>query len=212
MALSVIGAGFGRTGTMSLKMALEQLGLGPCHHMEEVFQNPGQLPHWQAAAAGDSVDWDVVLDGYVSAVDWPSAHYWRQIADRYPAAKVVLSARPAEKWWESYSRTIRKILAGRASIEDPYVRDIAEMANSIITEQTFGGASAGKEACIAAYRKRVDDVVSAVPADRLLVFDVTEGWEPLCGFLGRSVPAGDFPRSNSVEEFWRAFGGGEEPK
>lgn len=211
MALGVIGAGFGRTGTMSLKMALEQLGFGPCHHMEEVFQNSGQLPHWQAAAAGGGVDWDEVFDGYLSAVDWPSAHYWRQLAGHFPAAKVVLSLRPAEKWWNSYSRTIRKILADRAAIEDPYVRDIAEMGNTIITEQTFGGAPAEKDACLAAYRRRRDDVVSAIPADRLLEFDVAEGWAPLCAFLDCPLPAGAFPRSNSVEEFWQVFGGGEEP-
>lgn len=209
MGLSVIGAGFGRTGTMSIKLALEQLGFGPSHHMEEVFKNQGQLPHWQAAAAGDAVNWDVVFDGYASAVDWPSAHYWRQLADHYPAAKVVLSVRPAEKWWESYSRTIRKILADRASIEDPHARGTAEMANAI-TEQTFGGW-VSKEACIAAFRRRTDDVVAAIQPDRLLVFDVAEGWEPLCGFLDCPVPDGDFPRTNSVEEFWQVFGTGEEP-
>ena len=106
MGLSVIGAGFGRTGTKSFKIALEQLGFGPCHHMDEVFENPVQLPHWQAAIKGDPVDWEFVLAGYNSCTDYPSAYFWRELSQTCPEAKVVLTMRPAESWWESYAGTI----------------------------------------------------------------------------------------------------------
>ena len=208
MTLSVIGAGFGRTGTMSIKMALDQLGLGPCHHMEEVFANPEQLPNWQAAADGQEVDWDKVFAGYNSVVDWPGAHYWRELADIYPESRILLSVRPVDRWWESFSGTIKKILEIRDTIPDGHPRSVMEMANKIVTEQTFGGAMGDKSVVLYEYQKRIDDVKEAIPADRLLIFDVTEGWVPLCKFLDLPVPDGDFPRSNAKEEFWEVFGGG----
>jgi hypothetical protein len=208
MTLSVIGAGFGRTGTMSIKMALDQLGLGPCHHMEEVFANPEQLPNWQAAADGNQVDWDEVFAGYNSVVDWPGAHYWRELADIYPESRILLSVRPVDRWWESFSSTIKKILEIRDTIPDGHPRSVMEMANKIVAEQTFGGAMGDKSVVLSEYQKRIDDVKEAIPADRLLIFDVTEGWVPLCKFLELPVPDGDFPRSNAKEEFWEVFGGG----
>ena len=111
MTLSVIGSGFGRTGTMSLKNALEQLGFGPCHHMEEVFEHPEQVQHWQVVAAGDTVDWNTVFEGYHSQIDWPGAHVWRDLAKTFPNAKVVHSVRPEESWWNSFSKTIGKFFA-----------------------------------------------------------------------------------------------------
>ena len=103
MALEVIGAGFGRTGTESMKQALEILGLGPCHHMREVMSNPAQLALWRAAARGELPDWDEAFAGYRSAVDWPSAYFWRAVCAHYPEAKVLLTGRSAESWYESMS-------------------------------------------------------------------------------------------------------------
>ncbi len=210
MAISVIGAGFGRTGTMSIKIALEQLGFGPCHHMEEVFQDPAQLPGWQAAAAGQAVDWDAVLKGYGSTIDWPSAHYWRELAAFYPDAKVILSVRPAERWWHSFSGTIQKALALSDQVDDPHIAGILKMANQIVTEQTFAGAMADKDTALAAFEKRIADVRAAIADVRLLVFDVSEGWAPICRFLDRPEPEGAFPRSNAYDEFWQKFGAGQE--
>jgi hypothetical protein len=111
MALSVIGSGFGRTGTRSLKDALDQLGFGPCHHMEEVFPNPRQVDYWCAVARNEPVDWDDVFAGYGAQIDWPGAHVWRELAAAYPDARVIHSVRPAEAWWSSFSGTIGKFLA-----------------------------------------------------------------------------------------------------
>jgi len=207
MSLSVINAGFGRTGTMSIKIALEKLGFGPCHHMEEVFKNPTQLPYWQKAANGEVMDWDEVFQGYSSAVDWPSGHYWRELAEFYPESKVLLSVRPAEHWWSSYSETIKKLLEIRDEIPDEHPRSILNMANQIITQQTFNGSAAHKDQVLAAYQKRIDEVKAAIPADRLLIFQVSEGWTPLCEFLKVPIPEADFPRSNAKVEFWDIFGG-----
>ncbi len=203
MSLSVIGSGFGRTGTMSLKIALEQLGLGPCHHMEEVIDHPEQLDHWRAAAKGETVDWHEVYNGYRSTVDWPGAHYWRELAEVFPNAKVIHTTRSAESWWTSYSKTIAMVLseAGSGDVNHE-MQTIPEMAHAIIAEQTFAGKCDDKSAALDAFEKRADDVVSSIAVDRLLIFEVSDGWGPLCDFLGVAIPEQPFPRSNDLDEFW----------
>ncbi len=203
MALSIVGAGFGRTGTNSLKLALEQLGFGPCHHMFEVRDNPGQLPYWQAAARGETPDWDAVFAGYGSCVDWPSARYWREIAAHYPDARVVLSVRPEEKWIESVHSTIYPAMIDRSDRIPVATRERRDMAYEIIVEQTFGGRLDDAEHAMAVFRAHTDEVRAAIAPGRLLVYDVAEGWEPLCGFLKVAVPEAPFPRTNSTAEFQR---------
>jgi hypothetical protein len=204
MALKVIGPGFGRTGTASLKRALEILGFGPCHHMEEVFAHPEQVPHWQALAARRPVDWDAAFAGYRSQVDWPGAHAWRELAAHFPQAKVVHSVRPEEAWWTSFSATIGRLVDERAQIPlPPHIAAMLEAAGvQMIEAQTIGAKVTDKAAALAAYRRRTEEVRAAIAPDRLLVFDVAEGWEPLCRFLGVPVPAQPFPRVNSTAEFW----------
>lgn len=203
MSLSIIGAGFGRTGTLSLKLALEQLGCGLCHHMDEVFANPEQLPHWVAAAEGESVDWDEVYDGYSCTVDWPGAYFWRELADHYPNSKVILTKRPAESWWESYSTTIMAFWRDMLpNVHDPIVQGVGNMALTLIGERTFGGAMDNRDTVIAAYEKHVEAVIAGLPTDRLLQFDVRDGWAPLCQFLDKPVPSNEFPRTNNSAEFW----------
>lgn len=212
MTLQVIGPGFGRTGTFSLKSALEQLGFGPCHHMDEVFSHPEQVPHWEAIAAGRTVDWNRVFEGYRAQVDWPGAHVWRQLVDAFPEAKVLLSVRPEESWWKSYSQTIAKFFSSSKDLPlPPHIAAMAEAARELIVRQTFDGRDGDKEHALAAFRKRIADVRAAVPSERLLVFDVAQGWEPLCAFLGVPVPDTPFPRTNSTAEFWEHFGGGGPP-
>lgn len=207
MSLSVIGSGFGRTGTMSLKIALERLGLGPCHHMEEVMEHPEQLDHWCAAAKGEAVDWDTVYAGYRSTVDWPGAHFWRDLAKAYPDARIIHTIRPVQSWWNSYSRTIAKILgATGTSGVDHEMKTIPQMAFAIVAEQTFAGSYDDKEATIKAFEKCTDDVVSSIDAERLLVFEVSDGWQPLCDFLDLPVPNEPFPRSNNQDAFIEQFG------
>ena len=202
MALAVVGAGFGRTGTASLKLALEQLGFGPCHHMYEVRRTPGQIEHWEAAAAGAPMDWDAVFEGFGSAVDWPSAYFWRELAEHFPDAKVLLSVRPAERWWDSFSGTIKMLLDDREPTPDPMINRLRDMTRRIIIDGSLRGAYHDREAAIAAFERHVAEVRATIPADRLLVLDVAEGWERLCRFLGVAVPDTPFPRTNSTDEFW----------
>ena len=210
LTLSIIGAGFGRTGTMSIKHALEHLGLGPCHHMEDVIHNPGQLATWQAAVHGEAIDWHAVLAGYKSSIDWPTTHYWHELIDTFSEARVLLSVRPVERWWQSFSRTIKQLLEMRNEIPDQHVREVLDMAFEMIATQTFSGDMSQANA-VAVYQQRIDDVRQSVPTERLLVYDIAEGWQPLCSFLELPVPDRAFPHYNSMQEFWQTFGGGYQP-
>ncbi len=206
MGLRVIGSGFGRTGTMSTKMALEQLGFGPCHHMTEVMQDPGQPTYWQALAAGEDLDWAEVFDGYDAQVDFPGASVWHRLAVAFPDAKVIHTERPEEDWWASYSATIGKFFHHRESLPlPPPVADIFETMDKLLIQGVMGGLD--KDSAISAYRRNNEQVRATIPASRLLVFTPSDGWDPLCGFLGVDVPDGDFPRSNARDEFWALFGG-----
>ena len=203
MALQVIGAGLGRTGTLTLKTALERLGFGPCHHMIEVFANPGQVPHWNRAADGVAIDWDDIYAPYRATVDWPGCHFHAELAKRYPDAKVILSKRDPVRWYESISETILKSMAmmGLATDGEIPADHPMRFGGIIIAQKTFGG-DFSKENVIAAFERHCEDVRRRTPAGRLLEFEAAEGWEPLCAFLGVPVPDEPFPRTNSREEFW----------
>ena len=197
MGLSVIGAGFGRTGTESMKLALETLGLGPCHHMKEVLANPRQTALWRAAARGGGTDWDEAFAGYASAVDWPAAYFWRQLSAYYPDAKVLLTVRSAESWYESMSNTILKVLESSTDPDSVGLR--------MIGEGVFGGRLDDRAHAIAVYKKNTADVQAAIPRQRLLTYHLGDGWQPLCRFLDKPIPDSAFPRTNSTEEFKAMF-------
>lgn len=208
MALAVIGSGFGRTGTKSLKEAIEHLGFGPCHHMHEIVEHPEQVAHWQALAAGRTVDWNEVFAGYRSQVDWPGAHVWRELADAFPQAKVVHTVRPEDEWWNSYSRTIGKLMVTYQQIPlPPHISAILDAWGELAGKETFGGRPTDRETALAAYRRRTEEVREALPAERLLVFNVAEGWTPLCRFLDAPAPETPFPRHNLRADFWEVLGG-----
>lgn len=205
MTLRIIGAGVGRTGTYSLKAAINQLGFGPCHHMEEVLLNmQAQLPPWAAAVTGHP-DWAVIYNGYESAVDWPTAGFYRELSAAYPKAKFVLTVRSPESWAASFSETIYKLLAGRAQAPAE-MRPLLDMAEGVLIKTGFvkGLDTAG---LIAAFKGHTERVASAIPADRLLTYEVKEGWGPLCAFLGVPAPSAPFPRTNGRAEFWDRLSG-----
>ncbi|MBI1416604.1 MAG: sulfotransferase family protein [Limimaricola sp.] len=202
MALQVIGAGFGRTGTHSLKLALEALGLGPCHHLYEVRDNPALLPPWQEAAAGRLPDWDRLFAGFGAAVDWPASCYWRVLARHYPQAKVILTVRDPDDWFESLRQTvIRSITLGRLQDPNPHTRAVAEMIYQTVYVGLFQGRMEERAYMLDAFSRWRREVEADLSPDRLLIYDVREGWGPLCAFLGREAPKEAFPRTNSIEEF-----------
>lgn len=206
MSLKVIGSGFGRTGTMSTKIALEQLGFGPCHHMTEVMQNPDQPAFWKGLADGAEMNWIEVFAGYIAQLDFPGAAVWQQLSIAFPDAKVLHTERPEEDWWASYSGTINKFWNHRTGLGlPPPVAEIFKAMDKIVVQGLIGGTD--REAAIKAYRRNNEMVRDTIPADRLLVFTPTDGWEPLCRFLGVDAPDGEFPRSHARDEFWAHFGG-----
>jgi hypothetical protein len=198
MALKVVGAGLGRTGTLSLKIALEKLLGAPCYHMLEVFKNQAHVPIWTAASKGDAVDWDALLEGYAAAVDWPASAFWHQLSEHYPNALILLSVRDPEKWWESVSSTI---FPSSCNAEGPW----RDMIDSLFGN-TFTTSFDDREACIAAFERHYADVRATAPRDRLLEWRPGDGWEPICAALKLPVPGEPFPHVNTREE-WAQHGG-----
>lgn len=197
--LKIIGAGFGRTGTLSTKHALEELGFGPCYHMTELFEKPGVDAQWDAIVRGEPVDWHAVFSGYQATVDWPACAFYKELMRAYPDAKVLLTVRDPEKWYESVSKTIYRVPGQNP---DPTRSVHRNMIDALIWQGTFDGRFEDKEYAIAVFLRHSEEVKQQVAAEKLLVYDVKEGWEPLCAFLGVEVPAGKaFPHVNDRANF-----------
>jgi sulfotransferase family protein len=207
--MEVIGAGFGRTGTTSLQAALHLLGFAPCYHACEVFANPGHAGYWAAAARGEEDGWRQALKGYRATVDWPAAGFWRELVQAYPAAKVILTTRDAASWYESIDETIFKTV--RTGLVPPAVvemfgggeekaRQLADVATTLAREvmvpRSFGGSIDDRDHVISCFERHNEEVRRSVPAGRLLGYEVGQGWEPLCAFLGVPVPGVPFPHAN----------------
>jgi hypothetical protein len=213
MTLTVIGAGFGRTGTMSLKLALERLGFGPCYHMLEVLAHPAHDPVWRAATRGEPVDWEALFHGYGSAVDWPVAAFWQELIHRYPDAKLILSVRDPAQWHRSAMSTIYKAMSSDPDPGDPQAQVHRAMTRELILERTFDGRMDDPEHAIRVYDTHNRTVQEVVSPDRLLVYEAGSGWEPLCAFLDCPVPDEPYPHRNTRAEFherhmWRTDSGG----
>jgi Sulfotransferase domain len=211
VGLEVIGAGFGRTGTMSMKVALEELGFGPCYHMSEVFENPEHVEQWEAARERRA-DWEELFRGYRATVDWPGAAFYEELMQRYPDAKVILAVRGPERWYESVRGTIYNVqsvasspvltLSGLFVPRIKQLRRVARMSSKLAWEDVFGGRFEERGYAIGVFERWNDEVKRRVPAERLLVYEVKDGWEPLCDFLGVAVPEGKpFPHLNDAEAF-----------
>jgi len=203
MSLGVIGAGWGRTATTSLRAALEMLGFAPCHHMHDVLDNQDeQVPFFQAAVDGDDVEWDELFGAYKATVDWPSAHYWRELADYYPDAKVILTVRDEEAWWQSFSRTIlTRMQVPLDEIEDPRLLALSRMINTLVADRVFRCPPDDKDAVLGRYREHIQSVQNSLPPSRLLTLEPGSGWEPLCEFLDCPVPDRAYPLLNTTREF-----------
>lgn len=195
--MDLIGVGFGRTGTLSTKLAVERLGLGPCMHMVELFQDPERAALFRAAAEGEDAALEKALAGFRSTVDWPGTFFWRDLVDRHPEAKVLLTVRDPQAWYDSVEKTILRAMAGARERGG----EIMAMAAATVWDGTFGGRLGDRDHAVKIFQDHIDCVRETVPAERLLVFQVTEGWEPLCEFLGVPVPAEPFPRTNDAAEF-----------
>lgn len=199
MALKVLGAGFGRTGTLSLKYALEELGFGPCHHMMEVMRDPKQNEWFYRIAQGDRVEWGEVFADYSSAVDWPSASYYAELMEVFPDAKVILSVRDSDSWYKSVKDTIFNVVPNIPHWVQaifPRSKKIAILIEEIVWQGVFNGRFNDRQYAINVYEKNTEAVMASVPSDRLLIHSAKEGWEPICKFLEVPVPETEYPWVN----------------
>jgi len=201
--MDVIGVGFGRTGTLSLKVALEQLGFGPCLHMVSLLDDAGRSTLFSKAAEGDRDSLRAAFDGHRSTVDWPGTFFWRELIEDYPRAKVILTVRDPQRWYSSVEQTILPAASRRLDQADDDMAAVAsrEMAEATVHKGTFGGRLADREHAIRVFEEHNEEVRRTVPAGRLLEFQVADGWSPLCAFLGRPVPEAQFPRLNDAVAF-----------
>ena len=205
MSLEVIGAGFGRTGTASLRRALEILGFGPCYHMFEIRRAPWRATAWLRVVRGGAADWEHIFDGYRSAVDWPTCSFYAELAATYPSARVILTQRPPERWYDSTRETIYALSRAfpRWSSGLPVFRHVYALLDGLIWEGTFNGRFEERAHAISTLNAHEANVIDAVPAERLLIFDVSQGWGPLCGFLQVPEPNEPFPHLNERAEIVR---------
>jgi hypothetical protein len=213
--MKIIGAGFGRTGTTSLKAALEALGFGPSYRLDEVFKHPEQVAFWEAARRGERVDWEGFFAGYGLAVDWPAFSFYGELMEAFPEAPVILTVRDPGRWYESVRSTIygiHKLSAGLAPVRlafalaglfAPAVTGIPRLADAILWDGLFDGRFEDRSYAIEMFHRHNEEVRRRVPPERLLVYDVKEGWAPLCDFLGVEVPDEPFPHLNHTREMRR---------
>ena len=212
MSLKVIGTGFGRTGTLSLKLALEQLGFGPCYHMIETGQRPAHNALWLALARGESDDWRAILEGYAATVDWPAVFIWKELVTAYPDAKVILTLRDPEAWYTSAAQTIfarmqdydEALKRDDVGAIDPARRAHMTMVNAVVVDKAFGG-SLDKGYAIDVFNAHNEEVRRTVPPEKLLAYEAGDGWEPLCAFLRVPVPEAPYPKVNTTEDFAARF-------
>jgi hypothetical protein len=205
MTLRVVGAGLGRTGTNSLKLALERLLGEPCYHMIEVFGHPEHIPMWHAAADGERVDWDALFTGYAAAVDWPVASFWRELVDEYPDAVVVLSTRTsADAWWRSADDTIFAHMRNDP-VDPPGLEGWRAMVDAAVAGR-YPGVPGDEEKAKASYEAHNAEVRATIPAERLVDWQAGDGWEPLCRALGVAVPDEPFPHVNTTADFRKMSG------
>jgi hypothetical protein len=202
--LEVIGAGFGRTGTMSLKLALEQLGFGPCYHMTDIVNNPLHARLWRAADAGHRVDWTELFVRYRATVDWHACHHYRELMQEFPEAKVILTIRDPDQWYDSMANTLYSLTKAMEAhwLGKPALGGIrAPYVEHHIWRETFSGRFEDRQYATMVFQRHNAEVIDCVPAERLLVYQVAEGWRPLCEFLGVPQPDGAFPRINTTQSF-----------
>jgi len=197
--LDVICAGLGRTGTSSLKLALETIGYGPCYHMQTVHQHPEHAALWRRAMQGEP-DWPAIFGDCRAVADEPAAMFWKTLADTWPNSRVIMNTRPAGDWYDSVLGTVYAAIQRRHNDTDAGF-EVLSLANDLVFDGLFEGDFLDREKAIRIFEARTREVIDTVDPERLLAYSVSEGWDPLCEFLGVPVPATPFPRANTRAEF-----------
>lgn len=209
--MKFIGAGFGRTGTMSLKVALEELGAGPCLHplaLTSTGSDRASSTHWEQIANGEQVDWRAAFDGFQSTVDWLGARFYKEMIDAWPQARVILSVRDPESWYESCQANLhatRRLMRGQGDGTGA-IPQVLKAVEGEIWDGIFNGRFGERDYALKVFDQHNQEVAARIPGDRLLVFDIRQGWEPLCRFLEVDVPDIPFPHLNRGDALWARFG------
>jgi Sulfotransferase domain len=194
MPLKIIGTGLARTGTSSLKIAIEKLGIGRCYHMKEVLADPEHIGFWVEVAEGRA-NFDRVFSGYSATVDFPACIYWRDLIEYYPEAKIILSIRDAEDWFRATQKTFLSPRLWESGLSGPF----GDMFGAMI-RRFFDGEIHDHDHLIELFDRHVEEIKVLVPPERLLIFKVTQGWQPLCKFLGLPMPDEPFPHANREQD------------
>jgi len=206
--MKVLGAGFGRTGTMSLKIALEKLGIGPCYHMRELVSHPSHIKIWYDISHGEHPNWDRLFSGFNSAVDFPVCLFYEELVNKFPDAKFILTLRDFDTWYESTANTIYKV---PTMLPDWFkrvvypIRMFIELQVNLIWVGLFKNNFSDRESTELVYNEHIESVKKTIPADKLLIYRVNEGWDPLCEFLNVDKPEIPFPKVNDTAEMLRNF-------
>ncbi|MCA9051680.1 MAG: hypothetical protein KDA89_23240 [Planctomycetaceae bacterium] len=203
--LKVIGLGYPRTGTMSLKHALEMLSLGPCYHMIEVFDRPEDPTFWLSALGEERPDWQRVFRRFQSTADAPACHFWRQLYRDFPNAAFILTVRDPESWYDSFRSTVYEAMMHPERAPDDQHREVQKMARTLILDTIFEGRFEDRAFAVRRFKEHNADVRRTIPPAQLLTFQVADGWEPLCRFLNTDIPTEPFPQVNSQAEFRERF-------
>lgn len=211
--LKVIGAGFGRTGTYSIRAALEDLGFYKCYHFAELNRNPSHIQYWEDGTAGKPVNWHELFAGYQAAMDWPTAAFYKEFVTYYPEAKFLLTVRDPERWYDSVMSTIQEITPGPKQRAFMYLigglipkmrhfSRVFTMADKLVWQGIFEGKfTTDRQFAIDCFHRHLEEVQQTVPPERLLIYEVKQGWEPLCNFLDVPIPNKPFPRLNDRVAF-----------
>lgn len=211
--IKIIGAGLGRTGTMSLKLALEALGYNRCYHMSELLNDPSRLKYWKEFQKSGKTSYDDLFDGYMAAVDYPAAALYKDLYRQIPGCKVILTVRDPEEWYESVKRTIYSVspksfkeiasLIYRAMTNKNVRRvgPVFQLNDRLIWKKQFQGKFKDKAFAMDRFHQWNEEVINTIPEEDLLVMKISDGWEPLCAFLNKEVPKIEFPLSNKRQDF-----------
>lgn len=217
MAIKVIGVGGPRTGTATLKEALEIIGFGKCYHMEWLFNHQEDLKYWHELFDTGTTNFDRLFDGFQSTVDFPGYLNYQALFKQYPTAKFVLNDRDPEAWYESAKHTVhsvtpqtftQKLKMLRKMIFSRRFRRLAQsfrLVEKYLWKGKYNGEFQNKEKTIARYKAFQEEVINTIPAEQLLVYKVSDGWEPLCEFLEVPIPEEVFPHKNKRKNFQEKF-------
>ena len=212
--MKVIGVGFGRTGTWSLKHALDKIGAGPCFHMLDLIRNPDMVKPWHDAAIKGQPDWDAMFEGFESTIDWPGCSFWEELIEVYPDAKVLLNVRDFDGWFKSFNNTIYAVRKAAMAGEMPEDAnrpqpspELWEVIGHLVYEHDLEGKVDDPDALRKLYNDRIETIKQRVPAERLTIFELgKDGWETLADMCGVEAPTTEFPHLHDTDEFRAEFG------